>query len=317
MRLLITFLLSASLINTFAQRQNVYYFKTNGRSVPNRDSADFTRVVREPDSGTVLYKVMEYYINGTPKLLGLSSTINPIKFDGINTTFDKNGKRQAVLNYKSGRLLGDQYYYYSNGLLREVRAYLPADKDFKESYRINTFNDSTGKALVTAGNGHYASYDRLNKTRAEGDLKGGLKHGEWQMSVKNDSILLNEVYSTGVLVKGTAKFANGEVLTYDKPETLPQFPSGINGFSTFLGRTLRYPADAQRNNIQGRVMVSFVVEKDGSLTDIHPVGKSPSPLLSDEAIRVLNESPKWQPGIQYGRAVRVKYTVPIVFNLGR
>jgi TonB family protein len=317
MRFLVTLLLWSLLINAYAQRQNVYYLKNGGRSVSTRDSADYTRIVREPDSGSVLYKVMEYYVNGTPKLLGLSSTVDPVKFEGISTTFDKNGKRQTVLNYKAGRLLGEQYYYYSNGKMREIRTYLAPDKNFKESYLINTYNDSTGKVLVTAGNGHYQNHDYQNKLFTEGDLKDGLKQGEWKTSVKNDSIIVNETYNAGTFVKGTAKFANGEVLTYDKPETLPQFPGGINGFGKFLSRTLRYPADAQRNNIQGRVMVAFVVEKDGSLTDIHPIGKSPSPLLTDEATRVLNESPKWQPGMQYGRAVRVRYTVPIVFNLGR
>ncbi len=317
MRILITFILSSLLASAFAQRQNVYYLKNNGRSVSTHDSADYTRIVREPDSGSVLYKVMEYYPNGTAKLLGLSSTIDPIKFEGVSTTFDKNGKRGAVLNFKAGRLLGEQYYYYANGKLREARTYLPPDKDFKESYLINIYNDSTGKALVTAGNGHYQNHDYQNKTFSEGDLKDGLKQGEWKISVNNDSVMVNETYNSGSFVKGTAKFANGEVLIYDKPETLPQFPGGISAFGKFLGRTLRYPADAQRNGIQGRVMLSFVVEKDGSLTDIHPVGKSPSPLLTEEATRVLNESPKWLPGMRYGRAVRVKYTVPIVFNLGR
>lgn len=317
MRFLITLLLSSLFVNVYAQRQNVYYLKNSGQAVSNRDSADYTRIVREPDSGSVLYKVMEFYMNGTPKLLGLSSTIDPVKFEGISTTFDKSGKRGSVLNFKSGRLSGEQYYYYPNGKLREVRTYLSPDKDLKESYLINSFNDSTGKVLVTAGNGHYQNDDHQTKTFAEGDLKDGLKQGEWKISVKNDSIIVNETYNSGTLVKGTAKFANGEVFTYDKPETLPQFPGGVNAFGKFLSRTLRYPIDAQRNGIQGRVILAFVVEKDGSLTDIRPVGKSPSPLLTEEATRVLNESPKWQPGIQYGRAVRVKYTVPIVFNLGR
>ncbi|WP_342646587.1 TonB family protein [Mucilaginibacter sp. CSA2-8R] len=317
MRSLITILLSSILFSAYAQRQNVYYIKGISQKVSTRDSADFIRIVREPDSGSVLYKLTEYYGNGTQKLLGLSSTIDPIKFEGISTTFDKNGKRRTVLNFKAGRLLGDQYYYYPNGKLREARTYLAPGKDFKEIYLINTYNDSTGKALVTAGNGHYQNQDYQNKTFSEGELKDGLKQGEWKTSVKNDSIIVNEIYNSGTFVKGTAKFANGEVVTYDKPETLPQFPGGVDGFGRFLGRTLRYPADAQRNGIQGRVMLSFVVEKDGSLTNIHPVGASPSPLLTEEATRVLNESPKWQPGMQYGRAVRVQYTVPIIFNLGR
>ena len=97
-------------------------------------------------------------------------------------------------------------------------------------------------------------------------------------------------------------------------EQMPEFPGGTMGLLEYLRTTIRYPQEAKVKNIQGRVMVEFVVEKDGSITEATVV-KSVDKLLDDEALRVISIMPKWSPGTQRGEAVRVKYTVPISFRL--
>jgi protein TonB len=97
-------------------------------------------------------------------------------------------------------------------------------------------------------------------------------------------------------------------------EKEPAYPGGIESFYNYLRNTIRYPAVAKENNVQGKVFVSFVVEKDGSLTDIKVVRGIGSG-CDEEAVRVLKSSKKWNPGIQNGRPVRVAYTMPISFAL--
>ncbi|WP_183566827.1 energy transducer TonB [Mucilaginibacter sp. SP1R1] len=97
-------------------------------------------------------------------------------------------------------------------------------------------------------------------------------------------------------------------------EQVPEFPGGLDKFGAYLGRAIRYPAVARENGTQGRVIVTFVVEKDGSLTDIK-VTRGIGSGCDEEAVRVLKASPKWKPGIQNGRPVRVQYSVPISFTL--
>ena len=97
-------------------------------------------------------------------------------------------------------------------------------------------------------------------------------------------------------------------------EQMPEFPGGTMGLLEYLRTTIRYPQEAKVKNIQGRVMVEFVVEKDGSITEAKVV-KSVDKLLDDEALRVVSQMPKWTPGTQDGEAVRVKCTVPINFRL--
>ena len=101
---------------------------------------------------------------------------------------------------------------------------------------------------------------------------------------------------------------------YDVVEQMPSFPGGISGLRTYLNQNTRYPAVAQENCVQGRVVVSFVVEKDGHISDV-TVLRSVDPSLDKEAIRVVRNMPRWTPGKQEGEPVRVRYNVPVSFRL--
>lgn len=100
---------------------------------------------------------------------------------------------------------------------------------------------------------------------------------------------------------------------YIVSEKMPQFPGGEDAMRKYLVENIKYPAVAGEVGV-GRVFVSFVIDKDGSVTDAK-VLRGVDPLLDKEALRVVNAMPKWEPGIQYGKAVKVQYTVPINFSL--
>lgn len=97
-------------------------------------------------------------------------------------------------------------------------------------------------------------------------------------------------------------------------ETMPSFPGGDASLFKFLGENVKYPVIAQENGIQGRVICQFVVNKDGSIVDVEVV-RPVDPSLDKEAIRVIKSMPKWSPGKQRGKSVRVKYTLPVNFKL--
>ncbi len=101
---------------------------------------------------------------------------------------------------------------------------------------------------------------------------------------------------------------------YDVVEQMPSFPGGISGLRTYLNQNIRYPAEAQENCVQGRVVVSFVVGKDGHISDV-TVLRSVDPSLDKEAVRVIRNMPRWTPGKQGGEPVRVRYNVPVSFRL--
>ena len=104
-------------------------------------------------------------------------------------------------------------------------------------------------------------------------------------------------------------------IPFVKVEQMPSFMGGdLMTFRSWAMKQVRYPQVAWENNITGRVLLSFVIEKDGSMSNIK-ILQTPDESLSNEAIRIMKLSPKWTPGMQRGQAVRVKYTLPIEFRL--
>lgn len=101
---------------------------------------------------------------------------------------------------------------------------------------------------------------------------------------------------------------------FERPDKMPEFPGGMTECLKFLNKNMKYPKEAQMNGEQGRVILKFVVDRKGSITDIEVV-RSVSPSIDKEAIRVIKKMPKWNPGIVNGKPVRVRFTVPIMFRL--
>lgn len=101
---------------------------------------------------------------------------------------------------------------------------------------------------------------------------------------------------------------------YEVVEVMPIFPGGNEALMKFLSNEIKYPDESVKKGDQGRVIVQFVVNKDGTIADLKVV-KGVTPLLDAEALRVMGEMPKWTPGMEKGEPVRVKYTVPVMFRL--
>ena len=116
------------------------------------------------------------------------------------------------------------------------------------------------------------------------------------------------------LVTEPVKPKEEENKVFEVVEQMPSFPGGMNALMDYLRKSIKYPPVAEENGIQGRVVCSFVVERDGSVTDVR-VAKSVDPSLDKEAVRVVSTMPKWIPGRQNGQSVRVKYTLPVTFRL--
>lgn len=98
-------------------------------------------------------------------------------------------------------------------------------------------------------------------------------------------------------------------------EEMPEFPGGMSAMMTYLMDNVKYPADAKKDKKEGRVACSFVITKEGKVTDAHVVKSSGTESLDNEALRVVNNMPDWKPGKENGEPVNVHYTIPVVFKL--
>ena len=161
-------------------------------------------------------------------------------------------------------------------------------------------------------------YDEPQKKQV---IKKGKQNATVNAGATNDIVVAaygvpEEESQTAPAAIGTFVVDTLEVVdrTFDVVEQMPQFPGGPSALMQFLGENIRYPEEAHKAGVQGRVIVTFVVEKDGRISEPRVV-KSVSPELDGEAVRVVSAMPNWMPGRQNGKAVRVKYTVPITFKL--
>ena len=106
-----------------------------------------------------------------------------------------------------------------------------------------------------------------------------------------------------------------EETIYNVVEDQPEFPGGMQALMKYLRDNIRYPSISRQNNSQGRAYINFVVNTDGSITDVEVMKGTNDVYLDKEAVRVVSGMPKWKPGKQQGKTVRVKYTLPVMFRL--
>lgn len=195
-------------------------------------------------------------------------------------------------NYNKGHKHGEWSYYYANKQIFEKVNYL------------------WGKL-----SGDYKSYWNDGNLKKEGTYHQGKKIGNWKMFYRDKKPALTEEYDeNGKLMDGVYFDQDGKNVSNLSIIQPPSFPGGMKAFYQFLAKEIRYPANAQKNSVQGTVKLAFIVDMKGKILDINVV-ESPDSDLSREAIRVLQYSPNWLPAKELGELVNMKFTVPIRFAL--
>jgi len=250
--------------------------------------------------------------DGTKTLKGSQQVTYPI--GGINCTFDLiqsrtdekwtlNGKNLSMVTIPLNKLtIGINYQKYGNytaAQKQKINAAIPAFKQqviretrqgwsagYKSTYIIRDYSpmqmvlDLDGQEFVLVRD--VSKMTAAQKAALEKDMK-------------------------------VQKPINNEEKVFDVVEEMPSFPGGIGALMSWLSQNIKYPAIAAENGVQGRVIVQFIVEKDGSITNVK-VAKSVDPSLDKEAARVVSTMPKWIPGKKGGSPARVNYTVPVTFK---
>lgn len=293
----------------------LYYLKNPAKLVSDKDSADYAMFIlpNDPADPKSLYPVFEYYMNGKRKLTGAThSQFYHLALEGQCMTFFSDGHRKGVVNYKHGRPVGQEIEYYPNGQVYAVKEYIiNSPKSLNSRLSLVECRDSTGKILAENGNGHWLKFDAAFKNSyEEGPVNNGAEDGTWTIIL--DDKKLQFVYAKGAIVTPIDYNFTGKV--FDASDVEPGFKGGIDAFYQILIRTLHYPKEDRENNVQGKVVVSFVVEVDGSLSNIK-VDSAPSKTLALESLRNIQQSPPWIPGTIGGKPVRTRYTIPINFTL--
>ena len=290
-----------------------FYLKKDGKSVTQIEDADYIRTITAISEN--MFDIKEWYKNNTLKLEGKVSKYQPsLFFEGLVKRYNLSGKLSEEVNYEKNIKKGEAKFYYDNGQLKEVVDYIvnpsapKMDISGLSGTKSISYFDSLGVQKVKNGNGFAVRQD--GNLIEKGKFTDGFKDSIWVGENNKTSFSYQETYSNGKFITGSS-IKDGINYTYKELEIMPNFPGGIQEFYKFVGKTYRYPREALKNQVSGRLVLTFVIEKDGSLVDI----KSLRDLgfeTSEEAIRMLKESPSWIPGKQRGIPVRVQYTLPIM-----
>ncbi|TZF85597.1 TonB family protein (plasmid) [Pedobacter sp. BS3] len=316
--LLLICLLSGITLTYAQKKQKVWYFTNDGREVNNRDSSDYTRIVESEENAKNFTLREYYYPNNTLKTTGSVSSFDPrLVYEGEIISYYKNGQKKSVKNYVKGRPVGLATTYYTDGKLEARMNYsggININEPAEPAYILIEYYDTQGNALVKDGNGSLSRWNTDSTFVEEGAFLNGVKTGTWTGKSLKSGLSYKEEYTNGKFVKGVTTTSKGKKISYADIVQLPQFDGGIKKFYKYISENFVYPPSAKKDGVSGMEVVSFTVEKDGSITNVK-VLRSLGAAIDREAIRIMQESPAWIPAKRRGIPSPIKYTIPIRLNL--
>jgi antitoxin component YwqK of YwqJK toxin-antitoxin module len=308
--LLTTTLLLAS-ISLFAQDdKNKVFYLDSLHKVTNEKNYDYTRVVEDYTAKKNLYTVSEYYKSGKIRMNATSKNKNNLQLEGLRIDYYENGNKKQESNYVDNKLTGKQFSWYENNVKKSEKEIIQDTKNKTSETKTLQFWNSEGKQTVLDGNG------QIEETEGEfyekGEVKDGEKQGVWKGKSIKRNYTFTEKYKNGKLISGISTDTSNNNYPYKELMEKPEPRKGFTDFYQHIGKNFKTP---DVPGLHGKIHVTFVVDKDGSLTDVR-VLKDLGYNTKDEAIKAVSSYGKWTPGKMRGVPTRVLYSLPISVNNG-
>jgi len=192
------------------------------------------------------------------------------------------------------------------------------DADWKETNKQSSSYYRIAKTIEPNKLYDIADYFNSGKIQMTGtcsSLSPEVKHGLFTWYHENGNKKSEVIYENNQSksTKNWKQDGTEDATKYVSLEKQPMFPGGMTNFYKYIGKKFSYPQQLLKSKPKGTIILSFVIGKDGRISEVQ-VTQSVHPLLDAEAVRVVENMPKWEPGIQYGKPVRVKYNIPIKMN---
>lgn len=256
--------------------------------------------------------VKQFYENGNQKYLFIPYDTND-SIQSITTDFFENGVKSSELIATHKGKKATLHEYYPDGKKKEIKA---LDYEYSNTAlfsKTTDFWDKNGNKTITGGNGKYI-YEDQNKS-ITGEIKDGKKVNIWIEFDKNTERTNTTHYNEhGYFIKGETVFKSGEKRSFSEYETKPIPKKGYQHFADYMSKNFNPTFQAYKNKVSGKIILEFIVEKDGSITEIKLI-QGLGHGLDEEAIRLLDSYEDWYPGQIQGKDVRARFTFPLAINL--
>jgi TonB family protein len=237
------------------------------------------------------------------------------KKNGFYLRHYRNGNLKEKMNYEWNKEEGDDSIWYENGALNNVRHYHQGIRTGKYSgWYVNGVLSDSGIYVNDSLEGSYYRYFETGNIKSVINYRKGQYEGELKTYWPNGKLKRLDIYGADSLESGNCYDSLGAEIKYFSYAVMPEFPGGDDALNSYLAKKIIYPKSALNNSIQGRVIVQFVVDTAGNVTDVS-VSKGVSPSLNRVSLEVVSSMPRWIPGKLDGEPVKVSYRMPIKFTL--
>lgn len=305
--ILLFFLFTSAL---FAQESNdkIVYLDSLNRET-SIENHFYYKVIKDYNLEKSEYKFLTYFKTGNLHQEGFTVSKDGEELTGEIIFYYKNGNKQNSTFFNNARPLGKVEKWYENGSKSEEGEFTGEDWSSGKAYKTNQFWDEKNNHLVIDGNGLYTKSDSYYNE--SGSLKNGYKDGVWSGNGIKINTSFTEIYQDGSFVSGKSKEEDGTEHEYNTLEVKPEPKKGIQDFYKHIGNEFTYTRASIKNKIKGKIIVKFVVDRNGDIVEVQIV-EGLGYGLDEEAIRVVSSYKKgWTPGLQKGRTVRCQYQIPI------
>ncbi|MEN9656045.1 MAG: hypothetical protein RL311_984 [Bacteroidota bacterium] len=286
-------------------------------NIGTEENYKFIRVIKDFAEEKELYDVAFYSRSG--KIERRAQTTNKffMAFEGPCVYYYENGNRKKMETYSDKKINGKQYEWYENGSIKLESEVVHDKKTNNSTTKIIHYWNANNEQKVIDGEGEYEEIEEipLNSSeksiiKSKGVIKNYVKDGVWNTSYSMSKQTTKETYRNGIFISGITVDENGNEHPYSVMEEKPKPIKGMGHFYDFIGRNYNTPQVA---GLKGKIYISFIVEKDGKLTEIKVI-KDIGYGTGAEAIRVLTKYENWLPAKQRGVPVRVMYSLPITIQ---
>lgn len=307
------FLLFALLFSKllFAQESNdkIIYLDSVWKET-TKDNYNYYRVIKEYNLEKEAYDFEDYYKSGKIQMKGKSETKDYLKEKGKFNYYFENGTTKKIVSYEKGKAIGEYYEWYENGQKQLEGEFILDEKKPISEPTIKNYWDKNNIQKVIDGNGDFE--ENSTQGTASGKIKNGFKDGIWIGQNKISTTTYIETYENGKLKTGISKDKLNMEYPYTEVFKQPKPKKGLDHFYKFIGKNFNIPKNA--SNINGRILLGFVINKDGSITDLKII-KSINTEFDEEAKRLISAYPDWSPGEYRGIKVRTSYNIPLKFEI--
>jgi len=289
------------------------YYDAEWKKIDSKEGASFYGKVFKGGDG--LWEARDYYLDGVLQMKGTYLDELRTKKQGAFEYYHENEQLSARGVYEDGEKEGLWTYWYENGQLKSKGSNIKGNANGVWIYWDETGElKSKGSSIKGDENGVWTYWYEDGKIRRESNFKGGKFDGELRTYWENGTLKRHDVYESGKLKKGEVWDSLGKEEAYYDFMIMPEFKGGERELMKFIYENIKYPSIARENGIEGQVVVWFIVEKDGTISNIK-IKRNIGGNCGKEAVRIVKMMPKWKPGMEDGKPVRVSFNLPVRFKL--